>query len=70
MSAREPGRLHFFDPTSQRGPGDVGTVFGNIVYHNFYSTRFETTRDPILDGVVGRDDPAAAWQEALALYSD
>ena len=70
MSAREHGRLHFFDPTSQRGPGDVGTVFGNIVYHNFYSTRFETTRDPILDGVVGRDDPAAAWQEALALYSD
>ena len=68
MSAREPGRLHFFEPTSQRGPGDVGTVFGDLVYHNFYSTRFGTTRAPTLDAVVGRDDPTAAWDEALARY--
>jgi glycosyltransferase involved in cell wall biosynthesis len=68
MSAREQGKLHFFEPTSQRGPGDVGTVFGDIVYHNFYSTRFETTADPTLDVVVGRDDPANAWQEAIVLY--
>lgn len=70
MSMREAGRLKFFDPTSQRGPGDVGTVFGNIVYHNFYSTRFDATRDAVLDAVVGRDDPRAAWEEALAKYYD
>ena len=40
MSAREAPNLHFFDVTSQRGPGDVGTVFGDLVYHNFYATRF------------------------------
>jgi glycosyltransferase involved in cell wall biosynthesis len=68
MSAAEAGRLHFFDPTSQRGPGDVGTVFGELVYHNFYSTRFSAGREPVLDSVVGRDDPQAAWEEALHRY--
>ena len=68
MSAREAPNLHFFDPTSQRGPGDVGTVFGGFVYHNFYATRFEATADPTLDSVVERGDPGAAWEEALARY--
>jgi glycosyltransferase involved in cell wall biosynthesis len=70
ISAREAGELHFFDPTSQRGPGDVGTVFGGFVYHNFYSTRFQATADPVLDELVGRADPAAAWKEALVRYGD
>jgi glycosyltransferase involved in cell wall biosynthesis len=68
MSANERGRLRFFDPTSTRGPGDVGTVFGGFVYHNFYSTRFNATRDRVLDRVVGADDPGAAWAEALERY--
>jgi glycosyltransferase involved in cell wall biosynthesis len=68
MSAREEGRLYFFDCTSQRGPGDVGTVFGNLVYHNFYSTRFRATRDAVLDGQVAADDAASAWTEALERY--
>lgn len=68
MSARETSRLHFFDPTEQRGPGDVGTVFGGLVYHNFYATRFQATEERVLDLHVGRTDPAAAWEEALARY--
>ena len=68
ISARESGRLRFFEKTSQRGPGDVGTVFGGLVYHNFYSTRFGATHDDVLDAVVERDDPKAAWDEALAKY--
>jgi glycosyltransferase involved in cell wall biosynthesis len=68
ISGRERGRVHFFDPTSRRGPGDVGTVFGGIVYHNFYSTRFAATDEAVLDAGVSRSDPAAAWTEALALY--
>jgi glycosyltransferase involved in cell wall biosynthesis len=68
ISAREAGKLHFFDPTSQRGPGDVGTVFGDLVYHNFYSTRFRATRDPVLDALVHEGDPAAAWEEAVRRY--
>jgi glycosyltransferase involved in cell wall biosynthesis len=68
MSAREAGRLHFFDPTSQRGPGDVGTIFGDLVYHNFYATQFRATDEAVLDTVVGQLDPETAWKEALARY--
>lgn len=68
ISAAEAPHLHFFDVTSQRGPGDVGTVFGDLVYHNFYATRFNATSEATLDGVVGTDDPARAWDEALQRY--
>jgi glycosyltransferase involved in cell wall biosynthesis len=68
MSLREAGRLFLFEPTSQRGPGDVGTVFGEFVYHNFYSTRFEATESDVLDTQVTRTDPSRAWEEALARY--
>jgi glycosyltransferase involved in cell wall biosynthesis len=68
MAWRDGGPLNFIDPTSQRGPGDVGTVFGDLVYHNFYATRFARASTPVLDQVVGRDHPAVAWHEALAKY--
>jgi hypothetical protein len=68
ISAAEAPKLHFFEVTSQRGPGDVGTVFGDLVYHNFYATRFNATSDETLDGVVAADDPARAWNEALERY--
>ena len=69
ISAAEAPRIHFFEVTSQRGPGDVGTVFGDLVYHNFYATRFNATDEGTLDGVVAVDDPARAWEEALAKYA-
>lgn len=31
--------LHFFEPTSVKGPGLAGAVFGGLVYHNLYSTQ-------------------------------
>ena len=68
ISAAEPGRLAFFDPTSQRGPGDVGTVFGHLVYHNFYSTRFRATTAKVLDAHVAQADAATAWDEAVVRY--
>jgi len=68
ISAAEAPNLHFFEVTSQRGPGDVGTVFGDLVYHNFYATRFNATSENTLDGVVAVDDPAKAWDEALRRY--
>jgi glycosyltransferase involved in cell wall biosynthesis len=68
ISTAEAPNVHFFEITSQRGPGDVGTVFGDLVYHNFYATRFNTTSDQTLDGVVAADDPARAWEEALERY--
>lgn len=68
ISSSEAPHLHFLEITSQRGPGDVGTVFDDLVYHNFYATRFNTTSAGKLDGVVAEDDPAAAWEEALERY--
>lgn len=69
ISVAEAPNVHFFEVTSQRGPGDVGTVFGDIVYHNFYATRFKATDEGTLDGVVAVDDPALAWEEALERYA-
>jgi glycosyltransferase involved in cell wall biosynthesis len=68
ISVAEAPNVHFFEVTSQRGPGDVGTVFGDLVYHNFYATRFNATSDQTLDQVVGVDDPRRAWEEALDRY--
>jgi glycosyltransferase involved in cell wall biosynthesis len=68
ISSREAPNLHFFEVSEQRGPGDVGTVFGDLVYHNFYATRFSATSDRTLDGVVAADDPGRAWEEALQRF--
>jgi glycosyltransferase involved in cell wall biosynthesis len=68
ISGSEAPNLRFFEVTSQRGPGDVGTVFGDLVYHNFYATRFKATTDQTLDGVVSASDSASAWDEALKRY--
>ena len=68
ISAAEAPNLHFFEVTEQRGPGDVGTVFGDLVYHNFYATRFNATSEQTLDGVVAVDDPGRAWEEALRRF--
>lgn len=69
ISAAEAPELHFLEVSSQRGPGDVGTVFGNLVYHNFYATRFSATGAGTLDGVVAAEDPRLAWEEALDRYA-
>lgn len=68
LSARVQGRRHYLEVTEQRGPGDVGTVFGGLVYHNFYSTRFALERTAVLDGRVHERDPERAWHEALARW--
>ena len=69
ISAGEPDGVRFFDPTSTRGPGDVGTVFGDIVYHNFYATRFKATQADVLDEGVTGDAAESAWDEAVARYA-
>jgi glycosyltransferase involved in cell wall biosynthesis len=70
ISMREIRRgrtIHLVDKTSQRGPGDVGTVFGDCVYHNFYSARHQESPDQPIDGVAA-SDATAAWDEAVVRY--
>jgi hypothetical protein len=68
MSDAERGNLHLIEATARRGPHVVGTVFGGLVYHNFYSTRFGAETASSLDGGVTSDEAASAWAEALARY--
>ena len=51
--------IHKIPPTSSRGPGVIGTVFGDLVYHNFYSTHGR--------GEMGRAG-AEAWDAAVREY--
>lgn len=70
ISLRER-RRHLIDRTEVRGPGDVGSVFGNVVYHNFYSVRHLREARPdadVLDGAVRRSDALAAWDEAVRRF--
>lgn len=60
-------RVRFIDATSVRGPGAVGTVFGGIVYHNFYGTRFRGNDRQKIDWVE-RGAPELAWEDAVARY--
>jgi hypothetical protein len=64
ISLHATDRLGTLEATSIRGPGAVGTVFGDVVYHNYYGTRFSATDADTIDWVQ-RDDPGAAWDEAV-----
>jgi glycosyltransferase involved in cell wall biosynthesis len=51
--------LHKIPATSTRGPEAIGTVFGDVVYHNFYSTHVR--------GELG-EAAAKAWDDAVHQY--
>jgi glycosyltransferase involved in cell wall biosynthesis len=69
ISQLEAGGLHLVDSVSVRGPGLVGMVFGGVVYHNFYGTRFKgNTREEI--DWVERGESEQAWAEAVDRYID
>ena len=58
ISIRERGRLGFLPVTFQYGPPPIGTVYGDVVYHNFYGVRHLLETDPdsaLVDGLSRRD---------------
>lgn len=67
-AAKAGGRLYFLEATETRGPGCVGTVFGDVVYHNFYGTRFLHSPSATLDHAVVAGDAEAAWSEAVVRF--
>jgi glycosyltransferase involved in cell wall biosynthesis len=69
ISQLEADHLHLVPATSVRGPGAVGMVFGGVIYHNFYGTRFKGNTRERIDW-VDRGDPEAAWSEAVERYID
>jgi glycosyltransferase involved in cell wall biosynthesis len=67
ISDRERAHLSMLEPTSHYGPGAVGTVFGGVVYHNFYSKRHAREARDEVDGIsIG--DPRRAWDRALSEF--
>ena len=52
---REREHLSFLEPTSHIGPGPVGTVFGDVVYHNFYAARHRREGRDRIHGVTEMD---------------
>lgn len=56
-----PATTHFVPVSETRGPGLLGTVFGDVVYHNFFATGYGAARDRT-------EQTSAAWDEAVARY--
>lgn len=67
ISIKEWPNIHTFPITSSRGPGILGSVFGELIYHNFYSARFAVTTRDRLD-LIDRGQPEDAWAEAIDTY--
>ncbi len=61
ISMREPGRVALVEPSEVRGPGVIGTVYGGIVYHNWFSAQGPEER---------RVEARTAWTEAEARFLD
>jgi glycosyltransferase involved in cell wall biosynthesis len=61
ISMREPGRVGLVMPSEIRGPGVIGTVYGGIVYHNWFSSQGPPEQ---------RANARAAWAEAVARFID
>ena len=68
ISLSHPGRVRLIPVTESIGPGIVGSVFGGVVYHNFYGARFALEDAEVLDGHVRRDDVAVVWKSAISKY--
>lgn len=62
---------HFHvEQTAQRGPGALGTVFGDVVYHHFYSSRLtgKTVAPDVIKSGVTPELSVEAWDEAVSRY--
>lgn len=61
ISMREPGRVGLVMPSEIRGPGVIGTVYGGIVYHNWFSSQGPAHQ---------RANAREAWAEAVTRFID
>jgi glycosyltransferase involved in cell wall biosynthesis len=70
ISLREEDRF-LFERTGAYGPGDVGSWWKGLIYHNFYSTRFGSKVPPTQEEVDLGIVPSvaqAAWARAVRQY--
>ncbi len=67
ISHLERERVAYLEPTSTVGPGALGTVFADVVYHNFYGTRHATTRSGTVDGITA-EEARRVWDMSVEQY--
>jgi hypothetical protein len=66
ISELEWPSIHLLPLTSSHGPAMLGSVFGGVVYHNWYSARFGIhVGTSTLDGITPAD-AQLAWDDAMA----
>jgi hypothetical protein len=68
ISVANPGRVHLLPLTQTLGRANLGSVFGDVVYHNCYGTRFLATDDQVLDDGVRHAEVLALWNLAVERY--
>jgi hypothetical protein len=58
------------EPSETHGPKVLGTVFGGLVYHHFFSTRLDTAADEpdILRSGVTPELSRRVWEDAVARH--
>jgi Glycosyltransferases involved in cell wall biogenesis len=61
ISMREPGRVGLIPTSEIRGPGVIGSVYGGIVYHNWFSAQGPEEQ---------RRAAREAWTEAVVRFLD
>lgn len=49
-----------------RGPGLIGTEYGDVVFHLFYGTRARRSRNEVLGTIAAQAE--SAWYEATQEY--
>lgn len=65
----QESRRYLIDRTGAWGPGDIGSFWDGLIYHNFYSTRFGSKLAPgKAEDAEGITEAAAvqAWKRALS----
>lgn len=71
VSAREGDGVVIVPATASMGPGYVGSVYGGVVYHNWYGTRHlreEMPDEAVLDGGMVRARALEVYELARAAY--
>jgi hypothetical protein len=58
-----PETTQLIPVTETRGPGLLGSVYGDVVYHNFFATGYGAAANRT-------HETSQAWQEAVARYVD
>ncbi len=76
ISIKEKPHIWTFEHSYRRGPGWLGTIWADLIYHNFYAVRHRfyankqdlIIENVVLDGDIRAEDAILAWDEALKKY--